>query len=296
MARPTNRRDVTTRGTASPRAWGFIGLAVIVGVAVAAVVFLRPASSEPVAWAALGTEDVHALSFSRADTNHLYFGHHGGLLQSRDGGQSWVPTGLEGVDAMHIATGRDGRIQVAGHEVYVESHDGGTTWSTVPNDLPGLDIHAFAVDPGNDDRAWAFVVGHGLFSTEDAGRTWSLAHADNYGGLAAYRDGDEVVLMAVTSGGLASSRDGGTTWANLAYPGAPLTAPPATSADGRTVYAPTTAGLQRSTDRGATWEPTGFGGAALAVAVATDGVVAVVDDSTQFFRSSDAGATWPGLG
>jgi hypothetical protein len=37
------------------------------------------------AWATLNTADVHALAFAPGDDSHLYFGHHNGLLETRDG-------------------------------------------------------------------------------------------------------------------------------------------------------------------------------------------------------------------
>ncbi len=67
----------------------------------------------------------------------------------------------------------------------------------MPNDLPGLDLHAFAVDPADPDHAWTFAVGFGLYETTDAGRRWALRQPGNWGYLATYRDSDRNVLIAV---------------------------------------------------------------------------------------------------
>ena len=88
--------------------------------------------------------------------------------------QRWQPGALAGADAMNVRVGGGDLMQIAGHEVYLESRDGGRTWDSVPNDLPGLDLHAFVVDPNDAEHAWAFAVGHGLFETTDAGRHWEL--------------------------------------------------------------------------------------------------------------------------
>lgn len=273
-----------------------IAAAAVATVAVVAVVwFVGRATPAAVAWERLGTADVHSLLFDPDDPERLLFGHHDGLLETNDGGRTWQASSLTGADAMNVRRLDGERLQIAGHEVYLESVDGGATWTPVPNDLPGLDLHAFTVDPADIDRAWVFVVGHGLFTTADAGRHWQLLDPGNWGSLASYRRDGATVLVAIGQSGLVRSRDGGMSWEPMAYPGAPLAAM-AAAEDGSALYAATSAGLRRSTDEGATWTDTGFAGQALAVAVSPGDPdqIAVVDTDTRFYRSSDAGASWPG--
>ena len=289
--RPPTERKVAPRGV-------LLGAGLIAGIALAGAAWWWVGgfgSGTPVAWARLGTADVHALTFDPSDPDRLLFGHHDGLLATTDGGRSWQPTALSGSDAMNVARLGDGRLQIAGHDVYLESTDGGATWAPVPNDLPGLDLHAFAVDPDNPDRAWAFAVAHGLFRTENAGRNWEQLDPNNWGALTAYRRDDATVLAAIGPEGLVRSRDGGTTWEPMAYPGAPLSAM-AAAPDGSVLYAATAAGIRMSTDEGATWSDTGFAIQALAIAVSRSNpeIVAAVDQQTRFYRSSDGGMTWPG--
>lgn len=102
------------------------GLGVLAAVGVGAYLLLGgEGGSAPSAWATLGTADVHSLAFDPADPSHLYFGHHDGLLESRDGGQTWQPGALAGADAMNVRVGGGDLMQIAGHEVYLESQDGG---------------------------------------------------------------------------------------------------------------------------------------------------------------------------
>lgn len=270
---------------------GVAGLAVI---ALALVLNTGGRAGEAVAWSTLGTADVHSLAFDPADPQHLYFGHHGGLLETNDGGRSWQGTALRGADAMSVAPPAGDFFQIAGHNVYMETADGGQTWQDVPNDLPGLDLHAFVADPADPARAWAYSVGNGLFETTDKGRTWELRQPGAWGALTTFVEGGKTVLVAVGSQGVSRSTDGGQTWTALGRPTGQV-ASLAASADGTVLYAGTTRGLSRSTDSGRTWTPTSLDtvGVTVAVARSDPNVVAVVDDKTRFFRSSDGGASWP---
>jgi photosystem II stability/assembly factor-like uncharacterized protein len=275
------------------------GLLLLAATAAGAFVVLQDGggNGNVVSWARLDTADVHSLAFDPADPSHLYFGHHNGLLESRDGGRSWQPTALSGADAMNVRVGGEGLMQIAGHDVYLESRDGGQTWAPVPNDLPGLDLHAFVTDPADPTRAWAYAVGHGLFETSDAGRHWELRLAETVGALTIYEDGGQPVLVGVTQIGVGRSTDGGRTWQAMGRPSGQL-ASLAASAEGCVLYAGTTDGLQRSTDGGQSWSATGLSNVAVTIAVAPGDAdaVAVVDDQTRFYRSSDGGETWPGPG
>lgn len=246
-------------------------------------------------WARLGTQDVHSLAIDPSDAQHLYFGHHNGLLESRDGGKSWQPTGLNGADAMNVRPGGGLALQIAGHNVYMETSDAGSTWSDVPNDLPGLDLHAFAVDPADPAHAWAFAVGFGLFESTDRGRHWEARQPGDWPVLAVMRSSGTTVLVAVSAAGLGSSSDGGRTWQQLPAPGGQV-ASLAAAPDGSALIAGTTKGIYRSVDGGQSWQATAFTATAITVAVApTDPmVIGAVDDKTRFFRSDDGGTTWPG--
>ncbi len=275
-------------GGAAAAAVAVIGLAIVLNGGRAAVGDATP-------WSTLGTGDVHALTFDPADPQHLFFGHHGGLLETNDGGRSWQGTALQGADAMNVTPPTGGFFQIAGHNVYMETNDGGQSWQNVPNDLPGLDLHAFVGDPNDASRAWAFSAGFGLFETSDKGRTWGLRQPGSWGALASFVEGGKTILVGAGSNGLARSDDGGGTWTDLRQPNGQL-ASLAASADGAVLYAGTTKGVSRSTDRGQTWTQTGLETVAVTVAIdrQDSNVVAVVDDQTRFFRSADGGTTWPG--
>lgn len=286
-------------GRSFNRSWLLVAVVVVVlGAGAVAALLLTMnnggrSPEGPVAWSTLRTQDIHALAFDVAHPERLLFGHHGGLLETRDGGRTWQATALQGADAMNIGRPAGGFFQIAGHAAYTETTDGGSTWQNVPNDLPGSDLHLFVADPQNNARAWAFSVGYGLFETGDQGRTWQLRQPGTWGALATFAAGS-TVLLAINDAGLRRSDDGGRTWTPLTLPGGQA-ASLAASADGTAIYVGTTNGLARSTDGGATWSATGLPSIAVALAVSPLDArsVAVVDEQGRLFRSFDGGQTWP---
>ena len=277
--------------------WPLLALIGAIGVvAVAILVFInsRPGASSPAPWSRLGTEDVHSLAFVGDDANRLLFGHHGGISASSDGGRSWQRLGTRS-DAMSLGAATDGSIVIAGHEVFAASGDGGRTWDDVATNLPSLDIHGFARDPGDPDRMWAYLATGGLWESGDGGSSWERVQQENVLFPVAARTPTGTRLFGVTVNGLAASDDGGRTWLAAATPEIYPIASLAATADGSVLVAAGADGLARSGDGGATWSQIPFEGQPAAIAVAAGGqTIALVTRSTEFFRSDDGGKTWPG--
>jgi photosystem II stability/assembly factor-like uncharacterized protein len=271
---------------------------VVAGIAVLAVVLFVMIQTRPrpaqVPWAKLGTEDVHSLAFVDGDPQHLPFGHHGGVSQSLDGGRTWTALSVR-EDAMSMTPAADGSIVIAGHDVFSGSSDGGATWAPIAADLPDLDIHGFTRDPADPARMWAYLATGGLWESVNSGVNWEQVHTDNVVFPLAVSDGSVTTLLAVDATGLVASTDGGHTFTTRGEPPTyPMTGLAATM-DGHTIYAGAPDGLFRSDDSGRTWTTTGYVGSAFAIATSPDGTtVAVVSRETEFFRSLDRAATWPG--
>ena len=199
-----SRVSRTTSSAERPRPrWLLPASALIAVVAVLAAVglfFYAPRGNAPVAWAKLATEDVHSLSFVGADLDHLLFGHHGGLLESRDGGRTWrsLPTT---VDAMSMRPAADGSLIIAGHEVFTASVDGGQTWQPIRSDLPSLDIHGFTRAPGDPARMWAYLATGGLWASEDTGGHWTRVRQDNVLFPTAVQNGNATRLFGIDMSG-----------------------------------------------------------------------------------------------
>ncbi len=251
----------------------------------------------------LTTSDFHSLAFSPIDPETVFFGHHDGLLISYNGGKDWQSTALNNADAMvlGVAPSSDQTMYVAGHNVFVKSGDGGKTWQSVPANLPGLDIHAFAVDPENADRLVAYIVSFGLFGSEDGGINWESLSVTIPSSILSltFGEDDQTVYAAAGGAGLWQSQDGGRNWApvqNVPDNGAIAVA--YARANGRLylMTAEPAAGLYYSADDGQVWASTGLKDTLLAVGVSPldpDHLIAV-NDQGEVFASRDGGTSWNG--
>jgi photosystem II stability/assembly factor-like uncharacterized protein len=296
LARTRPNPPQQRRASQAARPWPLLALIGTIGIAVVALLFIigRPGASSATPWSRLGTEDVHSLAFVGDDANRLLFGHHGGISASSDGGRSWQTLGTRS-DAMSLGAATDGSIVIAGHEVFAASRDGGRTWEDVAADLPSLDIHGFARDPGDPARMWAYLATGGLWESGDGGGSWERVQEENVLFPVAAKTAAGTRLFGVTANGLAASDDGGRTWRAMTTPEIYPIASLAATADGTVLVAAGADGLARSADGGATWSKMPFEGQPAAIAVTAGGqTIALVTRSTEFFRSDDGGKTWPG--
>jgi photosystem II stability/assembly factor-like uncharacterized protein len=253
-----------------------------------------PGAREPVPIAAVDTQDVHSLAFL-GSSERLILGHHGGILESGDGGRTWFPWGI-GSDAMALGVAGGEPVAVAGHDVLaLGSPDG--RWENIENDLPHNDIHGFARDPLDPNRMWAYLATGGLYESTDGGAHWHEVFGGHTFALVAVARTDATRLIAAEPerGGIVASDDGGRTW-NLV--GAPPTTPVysiAAARGGETLLLSGSQGLHRSDDGGRTFSALlDIGRPILAIATIDDGRIVVVATSDRsIYRSDDGGRTWP---
>jgi photosystem II stability/assembly factor-like uncharacterized protein len=257
--------------------------------------------------AVLRTPDFHALAFSPADPDLAFFGHHNGVLRSDDGGRTWKPlVEQRNFDAMGLAVSRADprRAFLAGHDVFQASADGGATWQPIQHNLPGTDLHAFAISPDDANRLYAFAVGHGVFRSGDGARTWERlgqVPGDVTALAAAGGAGDaEVLFLGSASAGVLRSADGGRTWAP-AVNGLESRRVLSLAVDPvarQTAYAGTEGGVHKTTDGGLTWSKLPYPGknaAALAVSPARPArllAISVTHGAGEVYRSDDGGRSW----
>lgn len=285
----------------------FGGLAILAACAVmlGILALTRGGTTRSAGLAVLHTPDYHSLAFSPTDPNVVFFGHHNGVMRSDDGGRTFHPLAARAnFDAMNMAVNPQNAQQVylAGHDVFAVSTDGGTTWQPLATNLPGTDIHGFAMSPDDPAHLTAFVVGFGLFASTDAGHTWQRLGARLPGDVMSISSAGgrpETLYAASMSSGVLRTTDGGQSFAPIAptlgrmvYS---LAVDPATRT---TVYAGVDGGLFKSTDSGTTWTKLPYpGGNASVVAVsrsqpATLIAINVQGQSGVVERSDDGGLTW----
>ena len=247
--------------------------------------------------AAYRPPDLHALVVAPGDERTVIFGHHQGMLVSRDGGATWARIGGANGDAMGIALPPGSKTAyAAGHDVFFRSDDGGATWRSARPALPGTDIHGFAASATTSGTFYAYVVGKGLFASADAGATWKPAGTalGSTMSMTVAKAGSGDALFATTMEGVGRSRDGGKTWERVSELGGAYVA-----AAGETVYAAAGSVIFVSQDGGTTWERRVFprGGAALVACAPGNAKLAyVVTERLEVWRSADGGATWERVG
>ncbi len=302
-------RRQSNRGGRRPRRWVLLGISValVAGITAALVVGASRGELEPIA--TLDTADFHSLAFGADNPNVVFFGHHNGLMRSDDGGHTWRPAvERAGFDAMGLAVGRGApprasAMYLAGHDVFQVSTDGGATWQPVAHNLPGTDVHGFAMNPDDPSRLFAFVVGHGLFRSADGGRTWQPMPGEaprDVIALAAAGGSPETLYVGSAQSGVVKTTDGGQRFTRAAdgLGARPVLALAVDPTARQTVYAGLDGGLYKSTDGGASWRKLPFPGdnaVALAVSPVRPNVllaISVKDRRGLVFRSEDGGATW----
>lgn len=258
--------------------------------------------------ATLRTADFHALAWSLRDPDTVYFGHHDGVMKSTDAGVTWSATiAQRNFDAMGLAVdlADPQRLLMAGHDVFFASVDGGATWQPLRHNLPGTDMHGFAMSPSDANRLYAYVVGFGLWQSADGGLAWrplsGQLPGDVYNLVAAGGE-PEVLYAASMSRGVLRSDDSGRNWAETASrTGAQRVVAVAAQPEmPSTVYAATDGGLYKSSDGGSSWLKLPFPGlnaVALAISpVQPSRILAIAAREGQglVYRSDDGGQTWGG--
>jgi photosystem II stability/assembly factor-like uncharacterized protein len=235
---------------------------------------------------------------SPTDPDRVFFGGHAGLQESQDGGFTWTTGTLIDTDAMNIAISpvSPESVYVAGHDVFQMSQDAGLSWQPVDHDLPSTDIHAFAQDPKQPERFYAFVVGAGVYTSADGGLSWRVIQTQPGEGypVALASDGDR--LYAAMPLGLMVSMDQGGSWTpTSAQPQGGAISVAIDASNARTLFVGTTTGIAKSTDGGQSWKTIALTGApvvSITVAPANPNRLLAVALNGSVYRSDDAGSTW----
>lgn len=289
-AKPASRRTPLRRTR-----WGWIGVAVAVVAAVAALVIWQTGggsgggdSAQPVA-----LTHVHGLGINPAD-GKLYVATHDGLYQLPAGGGAVRLVGAGRQDTMGFTIAGPNLFLASGHPApgqggpphlgLIESTDAGATWTTMS--LPGqADFHALRFRH-NTVYGYNSVRRQLIASTDKT--SWQTRAS------MALRDfdvspTDPQTLLATTDTGLQRSSDGGAAWSPAGGP--PLLLLAWETVD-RLWGVTTTGDILRSADGGTSWNPSGkLAGQATAFA-AHDGTLYASVHERGIYRSGDGGTIW----
>lgn len=241
--------------------------------------------------------DLHSLVVDPDDPEHVFYGNHSGLYETKDGGKTWTANGsLAGQDAMALAIDGD-NLWAAGHDVLYLSRDNGKNFQPVTSRLPGTDIHGLAAAASKPGTLYAYVVGHGLFRTSDGGEIWALVAQKEEavpGGimaLAVDSKNDNVIYAADMERGLLRSGDGGQSWKTTSLPASSMSL--ATVPQSTKLFAATDQGIYTSDDGTGSWSQLSTDQASLvAVSAGDPQVIYTVDSQGSLRKSADNGATW----
>ena len=250
------------------------------------------------------------------------------LRRSDDGGRSWAALSVP-ADVLAVSTHpeRPGRV-VAGLSsgAVAVSEDGGRTWESRAGGIGKRAVDAVTIAVGQPDVIYASVHGDGLWKSEDAGQSWSLAMDRPWLDEA---ERDPLTLASVdlatgmggiwiyagTERGLTRVPDCFCRWQDVqpdnamdalvsgdAPPseaplpaGEPVRALASAPAAPETLYAALPSGIWTSRDAGVVWSRLMTGDAsAVAVHPANpDHIVAALDGGLK--QSRDGGTTWSAL-
>ena len=187
-------------------------------------------------------------------------------------------------------------IYQAGHDLFLKSTDGGDSWSAPGfGNLPGTDIHGFAVAPENG-WLYANIAGQGLYRSVDAHGDWAFVSPATGGAMTlAAGPGDPATLYAATMDqGLLRSDDGGESWQRVTQPSDMSMSGIYVHPPSGNVYAAGQQGVSRSTDGGQSWITLGPSVPMALVAAQPDdeNQLMTVSQQGQVYRSDDSGETW----
>lgn len=278
-----------------PRRFTVTAANLVVGMALVGCSGSGPAAPAAVTGGEPTFAHVHGLGIDPAD-GAVYVATHDGLFRSRGDGLQLV--GAAGRDLMGFTIAGPGTFLAGGHPArgdgspnpigLAESRDA-VTWTTLS--LAGkVDFHALEISAG---EVYGYDATNGLLrASADGGRTWQ-----DRAGLAALdiaADPRAVgSVLATVDGGVAISRDGGSTFS---APTGPPLAYLSWAPDG-TVYGIGLGGAMfASLDDGRSWQQVGMvpGGRPQAVTATADALLAATAGG--IYRSQDDGRTFTPIG
>jgi len=227
------------------------------------------------------------------------------LYRSADGGQSWRKleiASLEDGEIASLATSPASQVvmYVAGPRLGVlRTDDGGKTWVERNEGLPSRNVIAVTAHTTQPETFYAVVKEHGVYRSQDAGKSWrlmdrsvregvrQLIHSDMAGSM------QTGWLFAATPKGIRRAMDCFCLWQDAGKLGTDTYGVTYDPTQPEHIYATTEKGLFRSMDGGESWaQVTAPSSKAVALAFSHSGILFAIDANGGLYRSADQGGTW----
>jgi photosystem II stability/assembly factor-like uncharacterized protein len=281
----------------------------------------------PIAWENIANcrcQNGHAIAIDPRDDEHIFFStNDGGLLVSKDGGDSWLDLSTKGLGAraprsIGFDPANPKRIYVGGYtgNGFWRTADGGNSWTQSFFGPPNIYPTQPAVDPV-DGTVYVATLSMGVYKSTDFGATFTRIDQApgaepgvylNIGGRGLEMDPNNrhTLFLAARGKGTWKTVDGGASWVKVDPTfSLSVTVDPSNS---NIVYAagdPSSGdpGVIKSIDGGNSFLASGNGFAGTSQSARTGAVQVNPADPSQLFvgfegdgvyTSSDAGATWVG--
>jgi photosystem II stability/assembly factor-like uncharacterized protein len=215
-------------------------------------------------WRTLGTarQDLTGFVFHPSNASQAWASGHAkvgtnlGMLMTWDGGETWERRGLDGEDVHAIVVSPAGPENIwawASGTLY-GSTDAGATWQRRSGDAAS--VVSLTADLTDPDALYA-ATGTSIEQSIDGGSSWGR-FADAPIAAFAFSRTTPGAALAVGSGGLLKSQDGGRTWETVSGDLPPDMERIALDPDDASIaYAASTTAIYKTEDGGSTWKPIG---------------------------------------
>jgi photosystem II stability/assembly factor-like uncharacterized protein len=227
------------------------------------------------------------------------------LYRSTDQGKSWqkiavAPLKDGQISSFAVSPAGKGILYIAGPGVGVlRSDDGGSTWIERNEGLGNRDVIAVAAHTTQPETAYAVLGDHGVYRSQDGGRSWRLMDRTSQQGLRQMIHSNMAGsmqtgwLFAATSKGIRRAMDCFCLWQTAGKLDGQAYAVTYDPGEPKHLYAATDKGLFSSSDGGENWvqmkSPTS---GIVALAFTRSGHLFAVDADSDLYRSDDGGAQW----
>ncbi|MBW7873744.1 MAG: T9SS type A sorting domain-containing protein [Ignavibacteria bacterium] len=219
----------------------------------------------------------------------------GGIYVSTDNGVSWQATPIPGTPTLNTVVFRDGTggIVLGGKGVTVITTNGGSNWSRTDTQVPGDNVVLYGITTPDGTNFWAGGTNGMIIKSTDGGRNWSVTNRCSTLTLNDICFTTTQKGFAVTSTGLYTTTNGGTTWANK-FTTASGSQKVAFATEQNGYFCGTQGVVRYTTDGGTNWSTPGTlpAGSYYGIGVIPGSSTAYICGVGKVIKTTNNGASW----